>query len=233
MDGPLVFRFYRPVTVRRAVLAGMKGASMRSILWIIIASLGATLVAAQKTDAPLQVSKEAVSADQIAIYRAVVIDYLKDSGEWVNLANKTAPLRLSGPSASGGCDPEFDLEANPSPTPLLHQVDPKVARGLNVTLVDPNAQEAKIKKNDPRNLKSGTDNGGGEVSGQQLDNSERRAFQNALFTLSETAFDKAHRRVVVSYSYVCGEHCGHGETLILEKAGGKWKISRMCGEWVS
>ena len=161
------------------------------------------------------VSNEPLTVEQVAIYRAVVLDYLKDSKSWINLANQTAPLHLEGPTASGGCNPGFDLE--PNPHPVLHLIDPKVAKGMHVTLVDPATQQALLKKSE----------------GLSPEESEHRGFQNGLFTLSEMAFDKDHRRVVVSYSYVCGENCGHGETLILSKTAGKWKINAMCGEWVT
>jgi hypothetical protein len=229
MIWPSSFRHYRRTTVLRAALTGMQRRSRRGLLWLVIASLGATLGATQKAEAPAPSSKEPLTAEQIAIYRAVLIDYFKDSRQWLNLSNKTAPLRLSGPSATGGCDPGFDLETIPSPTSPPHAVDPRVARGLKVTLVDAAGQLAKIRKSDPHNPASD----GGDAGGQQLDDSERRAYQNGLFTLSEIAYDKQHHRVVVSYSFVCGELCGHGETLVLEKEGGKWKVSRMCGEWVS
>lgn len=197
-----------------------------------MASLAATLGVAQKADAPPRVSTEPLTAEQVAIYRAVLLDYVKDTKQWLNLADTTGPLRLSGPTAAGGCDPGFVLETEPAPNLPLHQIDARVAHGISVTLVDPTEQAARIKKSNTQEHVQGEADGS-DSSGQELDETERRAFRNGLFTLTEIAFDPRHQRAVVGYSFVCGELCGHGETLVLEKVAGKWKISRMCGEWVS
>jgi hypothetical protein len=66
-----------------------------------------------------------------------------------------------------------------------------------------------------------------------VDQSLKRAFGSALFELSEIVFDKEHRRAVVSYSFVCGELCGNGSTLVLNKVGQGWKVAKRCGGWVS
>lgn len=72
-----------------------------------------------------------------------------------------------------------------------------------------------------------------KVTDEQLDQSVKQAFRTGLFTLSEIAFDKEHRRAVVSYSFVCGMLCGHGNTMVLKKLGQNWKIAKRCGGWVS
>jgi hypothetical protein len=193
--------------------AGRGKSRIRTLPWIVILSFGLTLTAAQKADTP-PLSNDGLTSEQIAIYRAVLIDYLKDSKGWINLSQKTVPLHLEGPTATGGCKPGFDLE---SYNLARHQVDAKVAKGLSVTLVDPVVQEALLNKNNALNPAD----------------SEKHGYQNGLFTLTEMSFDTDHHRAVVGYTFVCGDQCGHGETLILEKSGGKWKITSMCGEWVS
>ena len=71
------------------------------------------------------------------------------------------------------------------------------------------------------------------VTEKQLDNSLRDAFAVGLFTLSEIVFDKRHQHAFLAYSFVCGGLCGHGNTIVLKKVGGKWKQGKMCRSWIS
>jgi hypothetical protein len=100
-------------------------------------------------------------------------------------------------------------------------------------LVDPDPQQETIKQNDPQNpIKKAIDEHQ-KVTDEQLNQSVKGAFGSALFELSEIAFDKEHSRAVVSYSFVCGELCGSGNTLVLKKVGHAWKVVKRCGGWVS
>jgi hypothetical protein len=207
---------------------------MRAIQIAAIFSLCLTLGAAQNAETPqAKVSSEALTAEQIAVYRTVLENYIKDSKDTLNLANKTESLSLSFPSVAAACTAGFDLRAHSTSAPIVHQVDSEVARNLKATLVDPDLQNAIIRKYDPQNLVRRAIDGGEKVSDQELTDSVKKAFENGLFTLSEMLFDKPHHRVLVSYSFDCGELCGHGETLLVEKTGGKWKIAKRCGRWVS
>lgn len=70
--------------------------------------------------------------------------------------------------------------------------------------------------------------------GVSVDAAVNNAFKNGLFELSEIAFDKAHRRAIVSYSFVCGSLCGNGGVWLFEKVDGVWKKSEnVCGGWIS
>ena len=59
------------------------------------------------------------------------------------------------------------------------------------------------------------------------------AFPTGLFTFSEIVFNKQHTRAILQYSFVCGGLCGNGDTVVLKKANGKWKITGHCRRWIS
>ena len=75
--------------------------------------------------------------------------------------------------------------------------------------------------------------GGERVTEKQLAGSLHEAFATGLFTFSEIAFDKRHQHAVLAYSFVCGGLCGHGNTIVLRKVGGKWKPRKTCQSWIS
>ena len=100
-------------------------------------------------------------------------------------------------------------------------------------LVDRGRQRETVRDNDPQNLLEKAIDDHEKVTNEQLDQSVKQAFQTGLFTLSEIAFDKEHRRAVVGYSFVCGMLCGHGNTLMLKRVGRDWKVAKGCGGWIS
>jgi hypothetical protein len=102
-----------------------------------------------------------------------------------------------------------------------------------VVLVDPDAQTQTVKENDPQKLVKRGIEDGEKVTDEQIGDAVKTAFKTGLFTLSEIVFDARHRNAVVSYSFYCGELCGHGNLVILKKVGAKWKIKKQCGGWVS
>ena len=79
-------------------------------------------------------------------------------------------------------------------------------------LVDPEQQRKRIEENDPREVLKSREH----VTDKQIADSLTTAFAKGIFTLSEIAFDDTHQRAFVAYSFVCGELCGNGGTLILE-----------------
>lgn len=52
-------------------------------------------------------------------------------------------------------------------------------------------------------------------------------------TLSEIAFDVSHQHAILRFDYHCGPLCGAGETVVFEKAEGRWKHIRSCMNWIS
>ena len=104
---------------------------------------------------------------------------------------------------------------------------------LKVAFVDASRQEEKIKNGDPAILMKRVIDDRENVPINQIDDAVKHAFKNGLFTLSEIVFNKKHNRALVSYSFVCGELCGHGNVLVLKKVGEKWKVHKTCQGWVS
>lgn len=149
---------------------------------------------------------------------------MKDSRSKLNLASKTFPLE-----ADEGCVKGSKLEHRDSSTVHAFTTTP----APNVVLVDPEKHKSKIEHNDPQNLMKKAIDEREPVTEEQLNKSLGLAFSTGLFSLSEIVFDKDHRHAIVSYSFVCGGLCGHGNSLVLTKTGNKWKITKTCSSWIS
>lgn len=188
---------------------------------------------AQNDASKPKVSSEPLTTEQIAVYRAVLSDYLKVYKGVLNVSNKTELLDQSDSSFNRACISGIPLESGGNLVPAIQQLNSTVGLNLKIVLVDPDRQEAKVKEGDPQNLVKTTIDDGENVSHKQIEDSVNQAFKNGLFTVSEIIFDKEHRRAVVSYSFVCGRLCGNGDTLILKKVDQKWVVSKRCGWWIS
>ena len=173
-----------------------------------------------------KVSKDAVSDEQLAVYRAVLNDYMKDSRGTLNLSTNTYPLVVNE-----GCAQGFKLEQTNSSVTLVHAFT--TAPAPKVVLVDPEQQESKVKQNDPQNLIKKAIDEREPVTDGQLNKSLELAFSTGLFSLSGIVFDKGHRHAIVSYSFVCGSLCGHGNDLVLEKTWKGWTVRKTCSSWIS
>ena len=185
-----------------------------------------------QNDAPkVRVSKDPLTKEQIAVYRAVLNDYLREDKSPLNLNSETEMFDGSRDSFDEGCVKGFDLETTPAP--VIHKLDRRVATGLRIVLVDADRQQKKIAENDPQNTVKKAIDGHEKVSEKQMKDSVTQAFSTGLFTFSEIAFEKQHRRAVVSYSFVCGGLCGQGRTVVLKNFGQTWKIINGCGGWIS
>jgi hypothetical protein len=168
-----------------------------------------------------------LGADEIAIYRAIlpspILPARKESGARINLANKTYPLSLH-PGAACMCFRGIDLESFDRASRSYHELPEYLLPGKDVRLADPEEHVKIVRKNDPER----------DHPGKSLDQAVDDAFATGLFSISEIAFDKEHRRAVVSYSFVCGSLCGNGKTLVFEKVNGEWKeTDQTCGGWIS
>jgi hypothetical protein len=200
----------------------------------ILVTLLLSLAALAQDNAPKpKVSKDPMTAEQVAVYRAALRYYMNGHDGALNLAKQTEPLDRSGPFWDEGCVKSLDLEPPGKSAAVVHLLSPAVALSAKMVLVDPDAQSQIVKENDPgRLIKSAIDDGA-KVSDKQVGDAVEKAFHTALFTFSEIVFDKQHRHAVLSYSFHCGELCGHGSTLVLKKTNGKWRTAKLCGGWVS
>jgi hypothetical protein len=206
---------------------------MRYILAIAIASVSLSLATGQEDPPKPAVSSNPLTAQQIAVYRAVLEDYSKGTNDSMNLANKTEALELAGPSSNDACFKEIELEHPTNAAPEVHQLGSSMALNSRFLLVDAEKQAKQIDENDPQKLMKKAIDDHERVSDKEVNISVKQAFKSGLFTLSEIAFDKEHRHAILAYSFVCGMLCGHGNTVILNKSGQKWKVAKRCGGWIS
>ena len=205
---------------------------MRQVLILFVLLTVSQLTVAQENAPKPTLSDVPLTSEQIAVYRALLTDYLKKSTRVLNLASVTESLDVAGiDSADNTCLKGFGAEHEAVAT--VHRLSPQSLGDTRLVLVDPDRQQEAIKDNDPQNLLRKAIDDHQKITDEQLDQSIKGAFRAGLFTLSEIAFDKAHRRAVVSYSFVCGMLCGHGNTLVLKKVGQSWRVAKGCGGWVS
>jgi hypothetical protein len=200
--------------------------SFPTILVIICALIsmrsGSAKEKLQKNSAPL-------SAEEVAIYRAVLQQYVSDkSGGTINVSIQTFPLDPDSPTSGlsrGGCLEGIQVDDLSTRSHSYHELTHDVLPSKNMTLVDPRRQAKIVRNNDPDTT---------IAQGEPVHSAVEKAFSTGLFSLSEIAFDKSHHYAIVSYRFWCGSLCGHGSTLIFENISGQWKrTDRKCGGWVS
>jgi hypothetical protein len=207
----------------------MKRQTTLPVCMVLMLSLGQSLAAPPQIEAPKpKISNEPLTAEQVAVYRAVLEDYTNGTNGTLNLANRTEPLEASDRACLKG-----KPDGAESPVPIVHQLDSTLMLNRKFVLVDPDSQAEVIKENDPQKVIMNVIDDRKAPSTKQVDDSVKRAFDSGLFTLSEILFDKQHRRAVMAYSFACGMLCGHGNTLVLRRVGQRWKVSKTCGGWVS
>jgi hypothetical protein len=169
-----------------------------------------------------------LSADEIAVYRAVIKRWVGHERESLNVSSTTFPLDASS-SESGlsdcACLQGVLLEDLSNPFHSFRDLTSDVLPGKSMRLVDAKRQAGIVHANDP-----GTAIG----EGKSVKNAVNDALATGLFSMSEIAFNADHQLAVVSYAFWCGSLCGSGATLVFEKIGGEWrKTDRECGGWVS
>ncbi len=188
-----------------------------ALLGVLIAAFAVSLTAQQETAS----DKRTIDGDRIAVYRAFLKSYDNGTPGPVNLGNRTTPLDLSAGDRAG-CLKGIVLEDAP---PAGRELGPTVTSGLSIVLVDPKRQAAEIEANDP----------GAKIRrGERVEDAVKSAFASGLLEVSEIALDREHRHAVLRFGFHCGALCGHGGTVVLEKAGGQWKATkRQCSFWMS
>jgi hypothetical protein len=61
----------------------------------------------------------------------------------------------------------------------------------------------------------------------------RYPFPLGLVSLSRVGFNPERTQALVYAQYRCGGDCGHGEYVLLEKAGGRWQVREDATTFVS
>ncbi len=163
------------------------------------------------------------SADEVAIYRGILERWNSKSRSPLNVSNRTFPIDrdLSDCGCLKGIEPPNIARA----AHTFHILTGDVLGGKNIRLVDADKQTVIVQSNDPSNSIS---------EGESVETTVTSAFSAGLFSVSEIAFDKEHRRALVSYAFVCGSLCGSGGVWLFERVDGVWRKSEhVCGGWVS
>jgi hypothetical protein len=179
-----------------------------AIVLAFVVSFGGAIALSQDGPPKPKVSKDAMTDEQLAVYRAVLNDYIDT-----------------------GCVQGIRPEQTDNSSPVVHAF--AAAPAPNVVVVDPEQQESKVKENDPQNLMKKAIDKREPATDEQLNKSLKLAFSTGLFSVSEIIFDKSHRRAMVGYSFVCGSLCGHGNALVLVKTRNGWKVRKTCSSWIS
>jgi hypothetical protein len=172
-------------------------------------------------------SLASLSADEVAVYRAVLHQWNSDA-RTLNVSDRTFPLDAASPTnlvSSCECLRSMDVQSLVTASHSFHYLTRAIFPERNIRLVDADKQLTTIRRNDPHNR---------IAAGKSVEKAVNDAFASGLFSMSEIAFDSDHRRALVSYGFVCGSLCGNGGTWLLEKVDGVWKrTDRVCGGWVS
>jgi hypothetical protein len=203
---------------------------MRNILVVVcLFALGVFPQAAYSNkQRPPAKSTAPLSADEVAIYRAVLRHYVPQGAASLNVSEATYPLdpiNSMNHLSKEECLKGIELANLDETAHSFHDLTPEILSGKNMRLVDSSKQRKIVMANDPDKTMR---------EGKSVGNAVSDAFSTALFSMSEIAFDKQHRYAVVSYRFWCGSLCGNGSTLVFENFGGEWrKTDRICGGWVS
>jgi hypothetical protein len=198
-----------------------------SVSATLVALLLTCLAATSKSKKPVKFTTP-LSADEIAIYKAVFRTYSGDKDVNLNVAATTYPLDPNA-STTGFDQPEclkgIELANLSSASNSYHELPGDVLPSKAMRLVDPKRQARIVHSNDPSNTIR---------KGEPVKDAVEAAFSTGLFSMSEIVLDKGHHFAAVRYSFWCGSLCGHGRTLVFENVNGEWRnANRNCGNWIS
>jgi len=205
--------------------AGQRFVTMGVRLAVLVLAGMGLAVGQEPPNAKPKVSDRPLTAEQLAVYRAVLPRMMDDDKQTINLAVETVPLETSGPTGAEDCEKGLDLEpASPGVVHRFRKDDlPQLGRN-KIGLVDAEKQRKEVADNDPEKT---------ILRGLSIEDAVRNGFAHGLVTLSEIRFDKEHKFAVVSYSFFCGSLCGNGGTTVMEKRDGAWKRKSACHNWIS
>lgn len=165
---------------------------------------------------PTKVSVRQLTAEQIAVYKTFLEDFLSGSNSSINVSTTTRPFEPNKDDLQG-CLIGFP---HASRTKELQQLADSLVNN-RVHFVDPATYKVAQVGDFMR-------------QGEDLDGAVQSAFDRGLMSLSEVVFDRGHKRAALSFSFQCGQLCGHGGVVIYELRNGQWQRSkRHCGSRIS
>lgn len=162
-------------------------------------------------------NRGALSKDEIAIYRLVLMQWLGKDRPRLTLSLETYPLDVLSEPPSCACIKGIEFTSLSLASRSVHTLTRDVLPRSNIRFlaVDAGPVYTWMSEKPP-----------GPIPMSDPD--------HGVFSFSEIAFDKEHQRALLSYSYGCGLLCGSGRTLVLEKLGDEWKTTKIqCEGWVS
>lgn len=133
----------------------------------------------KSNSAPSTPSNHSLTADQIAVYRAVISEYLRNSPGKLNISRLTDAMGQVEPSLNQECIRGIDLE-KANPTPAIHELDSLAESNSQLMLVDRNEQQQQVERNDPQNLLDRASDNHERVTENKLNDSVKRAFETGL-----------------------------------------------------
>jgi hypothetical protein len=192
----------------------------------VLALVGVALASGQHARPARSKAKDVpLSAEQLAVYQVVLHDWIDDGKTTANLSTQTVPFPLSGAFDASACGKGLDLEPSaPGASHRFRTTDVVQLGSGTVALVDPLRQAKEVDANDPEKA---------IAKGMAIEDAVANGFAHGLVTVSEIRFDKGHKHALVSYSFRCGNLCGHGGAVQLEKVDGVWQHKSQCGDWIS
>jgi hypothetical protein len=162
----------------------------------------------------------ALTDEQLNVYRGFLDKF--NALHIKNLSKITVPLDFNGFPEGRPCLSGIELENPSDALRTAHVFGPEITSGREFNLVDPLEQTKLLKQRDA-------------ASANQAKQAAPSENDINFLVFSEVAFDTKHRFAVVKYLLVCGEHCGSGATLVMERIDGRWTTGsrRPCAMFVN
>lgn len=158
-----------------------------------------------------------VRAEELAVYRSLLSDWIQSGHRQINLVSIPMPLDVA--ECESGISRGDSRDIGKLVSSDIAQLKTDRIQLLDIeTSIDPSRRDEVT-----RNVKRGAPMSGG-ILGQIGDGS--------VLTFSTVLFDSSHQRAIAGYRYWCGGDCGHGKTLLLERRGDEWAVSKFCSRFV-
>jgi hypothetical protein len=171
-----------------------------------------------------KVSDQALSAEQLAIYKLILKGWMDNGKHAVHLGIQTDPFPLDELTGDQSCGKGLSLEAAQNVVHRFRAEDLARLGSSKIELVDVEKQAQEVRENDPEKSIRG---------GKSIAAAVSNGFAHGLVTVSEIRFDEKHEHAIVWYGFVCGSLCGNGGTVMLVKENGVWKRGQNCSNWIS
>ena len=155
-------------------------------------------------------SRTPLNEEQLSVYRGFLDKF--SVLHFKNLSSVTIPFDFKGFPESRPCLNGIELENVSASLRTAHKFGLEITEGRELKLVSP-VEQSKVLQQKPTN---------------------ENAPNESFLVFSEIVFDTKHQLAVLKYLVVCGRHCVHGATLIMEKVDGRWTANprRPCASFL-